>query len=204
MKKPFLAQLLVLALITPSIWAYQIVCIGDSLTEGYSLKPEHAYPALLQDKLKKINPTSSVVNAGISGATSQIALSQVKKFVTQKPSLIILALGANDGLRGLPVPAMENNLEQAIKEIKKNKIPMLLVGMLIPPNYGPTYTQNFKVVFTRLAQKHQLPFMPFLLQDIAGQPELNLPDQIHPNEKGHQIIAKNIWPYIKKTLKVKE
>lgn len=190
-------------LISNPLWSYQVICIGDSLTEGYSLKPEHAYPALVQERLKKINSASVVTNAGISGATSQIALSQVKKFVLQKPDLIILALGANDGLRGLPAAALKKNLEQAIQEVKKNKIPLLLVGMMIPPNYGPAYTQEFKTAFAHLAKKYQIPLMPFLLEGVAGQPQLNLPDQIHPNEKGHQIIAKNIWPYIKKALKVK-
>lgn len=203
MKRQSIYWFILLSLTSPYLWSLQIVFIGDSLTEGYSLKPEEAYPALLEQKLKKINPKAKIINAGLSGATSQIALSQVKKFIPQKPDLIILALGANDGLRGLPLKSLEKNLTIAIQEVQKNKIPLMLIGMMIPPNYGPAYTQEFKAVYQQLSSSFKVSFVPFLLEGVAGQPELNLPDQIHPNEKGHQIIAKNLWPSLKKALKLK-
>ena len=183
--------------------AYQVVCIGDSLTEGYSIKASDAYPALLEKKLQLIKPESKVINAGISGATTQIAASQMEKWLPHKPDFIVLALGSNDGLRGLPIAGIKQNLSKALELAKKNKTPVLLTGLKMPPNYGPIYQKQFDDLFFQLAKAHSLTFMPFLLEGVAGQTELNLVDQIHPNEKGHKKIAEQMWPYWKKILKIK-
>lgn len=117
-----------------------------------------------------------------------------------KPQVLIIALGANDGLRGIPVQASQENLEKLIQFSKNQKLKILLVGMLLPQNYGKDYRSQFQKVFENLAKKHQLDFMPFLLKDVARRKELNLEDGIHPNEKGHEIMAANLIPYLEKLL----
>jgi len=183
-----------------------LVIVGDSLTEGYGVSQAQAYPALLEKKLRerdggganRATPKWRVVNAGVSGSTSASALSRVQWQLKQKPNLLLLALGANDGLRGLPVKDMEKNLEAAILACKKASVRLVLVGVRVPPNYGVAYSNSFYEVFSRLAKRHSIPLIPFLLEGVGGVAELNLPDGIHPNEKGHVKIADLVYDHIKK------
>ncbi|MCS6837614.1 MAG: arylesterase [Bdellovibrionaceae bacterium] len=180
----------------------RIVFIGDSLTEGYGVSREAAYPYLIEQKLKKMLPQVEVVNAGVSGATSQIALAQVRWHIQKKkPDLIVLALGANDGLRGQPLPVLENNLDKAITYVKEQKVSLILIGMRLPFNYSKPYRTDFEKIFRKLAERHQIPLVPFLIQNVALEKELNLEDRIHPNAKGHEKIAEHLWPTVEKIVK---
>lgn len=178
----------------------RLVIIGDSLTEGYGVSHSQAYPALLQLEIDKLGKKWKVVNAGISGSTSASAHSQVQWHLKQKPDLILIALGANDGLRGNSAKTMQENLDKAIVEAKKANVKVILAGMLVPPNYGQKYSTEFAAVFPALAKKHSVPLISFLLDKVAGVTDLNLTDGIHPNEKGHVIISKTVFEGIKKYL----
>ncbi len=175
----------------------RILFLGDSLTAGLGVEPEEAYPSVIHEMLseKQINHIT-IINAGISGSTSASAVSRLKWFLRAKPDILVLALGANDGLRGLSIEEMEKNLSATIALAKENKIRVILAGMEIPPNYGPEYTKAFREVFSSLAKKNQLPFIPFLLKDVAGNPSLNQADGIHPNSNGHRVIASHVLPFI--------
>jgi acyl-CoA thioesterase-1 len=178
----------------------KIVLVGDSLTEGYGVTREQAYPALVQKMADQDGKSWKIINAGISGSTSSSAASRVKWALKDKPDLLVLALGANDGLRGVPVKTMEENLNKALSLCKQAKVKALLVGMRLPPNYGADYVKSFAAVFPRVAKKQGVAFMPFLLERVAGRPELNQMDQIHPNEKGHALIAEQMYSVIQKAL----
>jgi acyl-CoA thioesterase-1 len=175
--------------------AKKLVVLGDSVTEGYGVSREKAYPAILQEKIGR--KKWMVINSGISGSTSASAEGRVKWILKEKPDLLILALGANDGLRGLDPKSMEKNLESAIAACEKAGVKVILAGMRMPPNYGEKYTSDFSQVFGRLARKHELTFIPFLLAGVAGDPKLNLTDGIHPNEEGHKIVAETVYRAIK-------
>lgn len=176
----------------------RIVVLGDSLTEGYGVSRESAFPALLQARLKAEDFKNwSVVNAGVSGATSASAASRLKWQLKSKPDLIILALGANDGLRGISPQVTRKNLSEAIVEIKKNKISVLLAGLQMPPNYGGPYRKEYAAVFPELAKEHKIPLIPFLLEGVAGEASLNLVDGIHPNEKGYVKVTDNVFKVLK-------
>ena len=181
-----------------------ILALGDSLTEGYNTAKTDAYPHQLSLKLNRDFPDvkTTVINAGISGSTSAGALTRLKTQVKkQKPNVLLLALGANDGLRGLSLNSLEQNLQGAVSFALKEKIKVVLAGMKVPPNYGEKYSTDFENVFNKLAQRNNLTFIPFLLKDVGTVPHLNLPDGIHPNPKGYQIITRNIAPYFKKFYK---
>lgn len=182
---------------TPALWAEtKILVLGDSLTAGYGVQPRQAYPYLLEQKLQKKLKGIRVINAGVSGSTSASALGRVKWFLRSKPDIMILALGGNDGLRGLSSESMRENLSKAIRLAKKNSIFVILAGMQIPPNYGPKYTRQFEQVFPELSKKYSIPLIPFLLEGVAGDSNLNLPDGIHPNAKGHVIIARMLEKFL--------
>ncbi|MEH0021588.1 MAG: arylesterase [Desulfobacter sp.] len=179
----------------------QVLIIGDSLTAGLGVMPEQAYPALIQERLAASGRDGiKVINAGISGSTTAGAHARLKWYLRAKPHVLILALGANDGLRGLSVREMENNLDKAISLAKSAGMQVVIAGMEVPPNYGPEYAAGFRKVFPDLAQRHQIPLIPFLLEGVAGRPELNQADGIHPNPDGHEIIAETVLPYILKSL----
>ncbi len=170
-----------------------IVFLGDSLTEGYGLEKTEAFPFLFQQALKaKGYKDIKVINAGISGSTSASAPSRLKWYLRIKPTILVLALGANDGLRGVNPQAMKKNLATTIQLALDRKIQVVLAGMKIPRNYGSQYTREFESVYPELAEEFKIPLIPFLLDGVATHPEMNLPDGIHPNSKGHQIIAKHI------------
>ena len=178
----------------------KIVALGDSLTEGFGVRNEEAYPSLLQEELLKKGYKVKVINAGVSGSTSASAYSRLKWHMRIYPDIVILALGGNDGLRGLDLVHMKNNLIKAIELAKSKKVQILLAGMQIPPNYGKKYAESFKEVFYELAREYQLPFIPFLLKDVGAVPILNLSDGIHPNPEGHQIMAKTVIKYLEPLL----
>lgn len=171
-----------------------ILMLGDSLTEGYGLTKEQAYPALLETRLKKIDPNIRVINAGISGSTSASGESRLKWQLKNKPHILFLALGANDGLRGLSTEAMKTNLENTIKLAQKNNIYVILAGMKIPMNYGNDYRESYEKVFSSLAKTYKVDFVPFLLDGVATNKTLNLPDGIHPNAKGYEKMAEMLLP----------
>lgn len=178
----------------------KLVIIGDSLTEGYGVSREMAFPSLLQKKIDAANKKWQVVNSGISGSTSASAVNRVKWHLKQKPSLILLALGANDGLRGLPVKELEKNLSEAVDLAQKNSIKIILAGMRMPPNYGEPYASNYAAAFRNVAQKKNIKLIPFLLEKVAGVKTMNLEDGIHPNAKGHEIIANTVFEGLRKEL----
>jgi len=182
----------------------KVLCLGDSLTEGYGVDKKDSYPSQLSDLIKKKGHSNvKIVNAGISGSTSASALRRLKWHLKSKskPQIIILALGANDGLRGQDVENSKVNLEKTIQLAKTHKIEILLAGMKMPPNYGNKYTRAFEKIFPELATKHKLPLVPFLLKDVAAKKELNLPDGIHPNEKGYTIVAATVYAHLNPLLK---
>ncbi len=175
----------------------QVLFLGDSISAGLGVEPEYAYPALINDMLKKKGIQGvTITNGSISGSTTAGALSRLKWFLRSKPDILVLALGANDGLRGLSTVEMARNLDNTIVLAKVKGIRVILAGMKIPPNYGPDYASDFYEVFVSLADKHHLPFIPFLLKDVAGRSSLNQADGIHPNRKGHRIIADTVFPYV--------
>ena len=189
---------------------FRVLCVGDSLTEGYGLPKEDSYPALMQADLNTLMETTlkikgkefkkiKVVNAGTSGATTSSSMSTLKfHFKRLKPNLVVYALGANDGLRGVKVEKIKANMDKAIDFVKKQNVPLILVGMQAPPNYGRKFPESFASMYPSLSVKHKVPLVPFLLEGVAGQKELNLPDGIHPNKEGYKIVVKNIMPYVEK------
>ncbi len=169
-----------------------IVALGDSLTEGFGVSREEAYPNLVEKGLIRKGYSVRIINAGISGSTSASAPSRMQWFLRVKPDIVILALGGNDGLRGLSIKHMKKNLGKAIKLAKSNNIRVLLAGMQLPLNYGQDYTKSFRNTFFELAEQYNLPMIPFLLEDVGNVPILNLPDGIHPNPEGHEIISRTV------------
>ena len=173
-----------------------ILFLGDSLTEGYGLDERYAYPSVIKEKLQEDNYAVTIINGGISGSTSASGYQRLKWFAKRKIDILVLALGANDGLRGLSTEAMENNLSQTVKLAQKNNMKVILAGMMIPPNYGSEYIQDFRDVFPSIAKKYKTVLIPFLLKNVAAQRHLNLPDGIHPNIDGQKIVADNVYEYL--------
>ena len=171
----------------------KILCLGDSLTEGYGLAPEHAYPSVLERRLHAGGYRATrVLNGGISGSTSASALSRLEWQLRAGPDVLILALGGNDGLRGLDLATTRRNLSATIELAKSRGVRVILAGMKLPPNYGPAYTGDFERLFPELAAEHDVALIPFLLEGVAARPGLNLPDGIHPNAKGYERVAENV------------
>lgn len=173
-----------------------ILFYGDSITAGYGVGTEFAFPNLLGSKLRENGYDIEIVNAGLSGETSAGGLTRIDWILNRSFDIFILELGANDGLRGLPVSETEKNLQLIIDKVKV-KYPhtkIVLAGMMVPPNMGEDYTHEFKAIYPRLAKKNNAILIPFILDGVAGDSELNQPDGIHPNVKGHNIIAKNLYP----------
>jgi acyl-CoA thioesterase-1 len=179
----------------------RILFLGDSITAGLGVKKTQAYPHLVGESLDGMGYKDiKIINAGISGSTSASALSRLKWHARVKPDILILALGANDGLRGLSTEEMKSNLEVTIQYALNQDIKVILAGMEMPPNYGPQYTKEFRSVFYNLSDKYDISFMPFLLKDVGGIESFNQPDGIHPNPDGQKIIAGNILKYILENL----
>lgn len=178
----------------------RLLILGDSLTDGYGVAKTSAYPAVLEKKIQSSGKKWTVINAGISGSTSASAPSRLKWQLKNKPDLMILALGANDGLRGFDPKATEKNLAETIEMAQKEKVPVILAGMMMPQNYGAKYQKQFEQIYVDLASRYKLRRIPFLLDGVALDPKLNLADGIHPNEKGHEIIAEKVFSQIKDLL----
>ena len=173
-----------------------LVVLGDSLTAGLGLAANESYPALLQDRLNAQNYQVRIVNAGVSGDTSAGGLRRLDWALDERTSGLLLALGGNDGLRGLPVEEMKANLGEIITIARNRNIEVLLAGMEAPPNFGELYTSEFREVFHELAREHTVALVPFLLDDVAGIRELNQSDGIHPNAEGASRIAEHLWPAV--------
>lgn len=183
-----------------SIAQKKLIVLGDSLTEGYGVAREAAFPSLLEKKIQAAGMKWSVVNAGVSGSTTASASSRLKWLFKSKPDAVLLILGANDGLRGIKTEDSEKNLAQAIEFIQKEKVKVILGGLYMPPNYGKEYTEKFRKMYLSLSKKYKVAFIPFILDKVAGDPKLNQPDGIHPNEAGHKIVADHIFETIKAEL----
>lgn len=181
-----------LTLMSLSVNAKTVLFLGDSLTEGYQLAKEDAFPAVIERTLKAKYPDLRVINGGVSGATTASGLKRLNWYVKAKPDIMVLALGANDGLRGLKLSESEKNLSQVIEKAQASGSKVLLVGMKMPTNYGQPYRGDFEKLFSKLARKYQLPFVPFLLEGVGGNPKLNLADGIHPNVEGHKVMARTV------------
>lgn len=180
---------------------FKILILGDSLTEGYGVTESESYPSLLEDKLNQESTDKSkkiyqVINGGISGSTTSGGVSRIEWFLKSNPDFLILALGGNDGLRGIPIEKIKANLEKVVIAAQNNKIPILLAGMKIPPNYGLAYSQAFSELFYQISKEYKIPLIPFLLKEVGGNPKMNLPDRIHPNPDGHIVIAETVHQYL--------
>ncbi|HXH83985.1 MAG TPA: arylesterase, partial [Candidatus Tectomicrobia bacterium] len=178
-----------------------IVALGDSLTAGLGVAADEAYPARLEARLRREGYAYRVVNAGVSGDTSAGGLRRVDWVLRTRPDFVIVALGANDGLRGLPVAAMRENLERIVERLKSAGARVVLAGMRLPPNYGDTYTREFAAAFPAVARSTGVPLVPFLLDGVAADPTLNQADGIHPSAAGHQAIADRLWPHLRPLLR---
>lgn len=181
-----------------------IVFFGDSLTAGYGLDDPftHAFPALIEQKVQEANLPYRVVNAGLSGETSAGGLRRVDWVLRQSIDIFVLALGANDGLRGIEPAVTRENLQGIIDRVraKNPDVKIVLAGMNMPPSMGADYVREFAEVFPDLAKKNQTAFVPFLLEGVGGRRALNQPDQIHPTEAGHVILAENVWKVLRPLL----
>jgi len=180
----------------------KIMIYGDSLSAAYGIPQQKGWASLLQQKLVSEHYQYDVVNASISGETTSGGASRIRNALSQiKPNIIILELGANDGLRGLPIESMIANLNTIIQEGKKSGAKILLVGMKIPPNYGPQYTKLFSQSYLKLSQEHQIPLVPFMLENIAAKTNLIQDDGLHPNAIAQPLVLDNIWSKLKMLLK---
>ena len=180
----------------------RIVFFGNSLTAGYLLTPDQAFPALIQKKIDSLNLPYVVVNAGVSGETSSGGKTRIDWILQQPVDIFVLELGANDGLRGVELPVIRKNLQDIIDNVKA-KYPqskLLLAGMQIPPNLGINYSSGFRDLFPELAKTNSIALIPFLLEGVGGETALNLQDGIHPTADGHRILAENVWKELVKLL----
>lgn len=173
-----------------------VVFLGDSLTAGLGLGEAQAFPALVGAALAERGLPVRVVNAGVSGDTTAGGLARLDWLLTQKPVVVFVALGANDGLRAQPLPTIESTLAEIVTRSRAAGAAVVLGGMRMPPNYGPEYTRGFEELYARLAREFELPFVPFLLDGVAAIPELNQPDGIHPTAAGQEKIAALVVPVL--------
>jgi acyl-CoA thioesterase I len=169
-----------------------IVCFGDSLTAGFGLDPGQSYPDLLQQELDRRGYRYRVINLGVSGDTTQDGLGRLGAVLAEHPQIVVLELGANDGLRGLPVALAESNQAHIIEALKKASAQLVLAGITLPPNYGPEYVSRFDAMYTDLAKRYQLPLIPFLLEGVATQPNLMQQDGLHPNAAGTRVVMRTV------------
>jgi acyl-CoA thioesterase-1 len=179
-----------------------IVALGDSLTAGLGVDENQAYPAQLERKLLAHGYNIKVINAGISGETSSGTLSRIDWIISAlKPDIVILVIGANDGLRGIDTTVLSRNLDGIISTLKEHGIRILLGGMQMLPNLGPEYAKAFAQVYPKMANKYNVPLIPFFLEGVGGEKQLNQSDGIHPTAKGYAIIVKHLYPYVLKLIK---
>ena len=179
-----------------------IVILGDSLAAGSGVDPDEAFPALLQDRIDQRKLPFEVVNAGVSGDTTAGGVRRLPWILKRRVDVLLLELGGNDGLRGIKPQETRSNLEKII-DLAREKYPavqVVIAGMQMPQNMGEEYTREFRDVFPAIAKEKKARLIPFLLEGVGGKPDLNLPDRIHPNPKGHKIVAENVWAVLEKLL----
>lgn len=177
-----------------------ILFLGDSLTAGYGLAESQAFPALIERELVAEGVEARVVNAGVSGDTTAGALARLDWVLSQEPDVVVVGLGGNDGLRGLDLAATEENLRRIVETSRQAGARVILLGMRIPPNYGLDYAGRFRDMYEEVADDLDVALVPFLLEGVAAKPALNLPDRIHPNARGHEILAETVYPYVEEEL----
>ena len=179
-----------------------VVVLGDSIAAGYGVDPSEAYPALLQKKIDAAGLNFTVVNAGVSGDTSADGLNRINWLLKRRIDVLVLELGGNDGLRGVPAATTETNLQAIIDRVKQKypRAQVVIAGMQMPPNMGEAYTTAFRQIFPTLAEKNHAALVPFLLEGVGGDPKLNQPDHIHPTVEGHRIVAENVWKVLEPVL----
>jgi acyl-CoA thioesterase-1 len=178
-----------------------VVFLGDSLTAGRGLEGDQAFPAVVQHRIADRGLPIRTLNAGVSGDTTAGGVRRLEWLLRRKPDVVVVELGANDGLRGLPLEMTEENLRTIITSSREAGAAVLLVGMMMPPNYGPDYTGGFRAIYPRLAKETRVPLLPFLLEGVAGDPSLNLADGIHPNAEGHRRVAESLLPHLERILR---
>lgn len=202
MRLPVVVAIVLALLVAAPVPAAErvVVALGDSLTAGQGVARDEAYPALLEARLRGEGYPYRVVNAGVSGDTSAGGLRRVEWVLRTKPEIVIVALGANDGLRGLPVDALRDNLEAIVTRLRASGARVLLAGMRVPPNYGDDYARAFAAVFPAVAKRTGVPLAPFLLDGVAGEARLNQPDGIHPTPEGQRVMAERLWPHLRPLL----
>jgi acyl-CoA thioesterase I len=205
--KTFLITLSILLLSTPSSIAYSntgttisptestiIMVYGDSLSAGYGLPQKTGWVSMLKTQLKKQQAVYQIINASISGETTLGGLNRIEQALKRHhPNIVIVELGANDGLRGLPIKSIHDNLEAIVKACKQNKASILLVGIRLPPNYGATYTKKFSAMYQQIAKRHELRLVPFMLAGFGDKPEYFQEDKMHPNRNAQEKILNNVW-----------
>lgn len=186
----------------PAAPAPTILVFGDSLSAGYGINVTRGWVALLAKRLEAQGYGYQVVNASVSGETTGGGRTRLPRALDlHRPAIAILELGANDGLRGLPLEQMRANLDAMIRLAKARGTRVLVVGMQVPPNYGPVYTTGFRTTFSELAKQHQVSLVPFFMEGIALKPELMQDDDLHPNESGQPLLLDNVWPFLEPLLK---
>jgi acyl-CoA thioesterase I len=184
-------------------YAGTIAAVGDSLTAGYGLPESDAYPTLLEKKLHQAGYNWRVVNAGISGETSSGTLSRIHWILKLKPDIVILEIGANDGLRGIDPKLAQKNIEKIVATLQANNVEVVLAGMKMLINLGQPYTTEFARIYPKIAKDHKLILIPFFLDKVAGERTLNTADGVHPNAQGYRIIADTVYPYAVKAIQKK-
>lgn len=190
-----------LLLFTLPAGACSLLVFGDSLSAGYGLQSGESWVDLLQQRLLKQKNPCTVINASISGDTSAGGLARIKPALAQhRPDILLLELGANDGLRGLSLSVMKSNLSNIIDQAKAAGAKTLLIGMHMPPNYGPRYTERFHHIYVELAQEQQMPLVPFLMERVALEPSLMQPDNFHPNAQAQPLLLETVWPHLQPIL----
>lgn len=178
-----------------------VVFLGDSLTAGLGLARRDTYPALLEARIRQAGLPWRVVNAGVSGDTTAGVRARLDWVLQDRPELVFLCIGSNDGLRGLPVKEVEANLRAVLDRLRAAKVRVVLAGAMLPENYGPEYREAFRALFPRLARAYRLPFLPFLLEGVALRPEFNQEDGIHPNPAGARRVADTVWKVLEPELR---
>lgn len=201
MKNLMILSIVFFSISASAIAQTKIVFLGDSLTEGYGVDKENAYPSIIQKELDEKDPGKyKVINGGVSGSTTASGISRLRWFLKAKPSILVLALGANDGLRGIKVSESKKNLEKVIQLAQESDLKIILCEMHLPTNYGKEYRVSFNKMFKEVQKKYKTGFIPFLLDGVGGKKEMNIEDGIHPNIKGHKKVAQNVLKYLREYL----
>ena len=179
-----------------------ILFFGNSLTAGYGIDPEESFAGRIQTRLDSLKKEYRVINGGLSGETTAGGLSRLDWFLEEEPYLFVLELGGNDGLRGIALTETKKNLLAIVDKVRATypNTKIILAGMQIPPNMGQEYTEEFKAIYPEVAEEKDIELIPFLLEGVAGNPDLNLPDGIHPTAEGHRLVMETLWPYLSKAL----